>query len=564
MSYKRTLPTILNHLRWFVLVVVSACSTVGCQNSSQAENPRTSTPDASSSSQALTVLVEPSELQLSPGESRQLSITILPPGNYNVIIYLTGTGTTNAFVDTSSLSTEISDAGTTQEKATVVVAGRSDDFFVNVVANDQMVTVPVEVGANARADMRVVPLYNGPREVKEWVVNTKPGGLCEDTTGLSAATSFAFNPTQPTGELELKDQTASEPLTLYVRSRRNVVGCRRDVRIEPGRLNEVEVEMTILPLRLADLRFPLVLGLDRNENLDAALLALRRRMFAQFVDEQAELRALLSAMADAPGSPTTFEAVSRERDWGNLLERQFRQGGLQNTFSQTFDALLSEASNRLHRADLFVGELVGQENSRAEFVLRQVDGQPQTPLLSSRRHPANLEILNTEFEELRVGFELLWQPAPLLAARAEELARRNHPEASGNAIVNALQVGPISCEGIAVTLAFEPWQPCNAECFESLCNSALLQMWSRAAQNIPESSLGVTVTGRVVVGEEPVPIGLTPTETASSPTGVLPEGTMRSGEFWSGLATIQAENEFNVSVAGRFSTLTPQAVAETR
>lgn len=562
-----------------ILIAGVACS----DPSSPADVGAVRPADAGPSSVSVSVAVEPQTLNLSPGESRTLTITVSPPGEYDLIIYLEGDSTANAFVDTASFTTQVSDGGLTSAEVEVVVAGRSDDFSVNIVINGQRTEVPVKVGSDPRADMRVVPDYDGLREVQEWTVNTKHGGACEDTTGLSEPKVSTYNPTQPSSGIDIEQILANEPVTIYVRSRRNVVGCRRNVLVEPGRLNAVVVEMTSLPLRLSSLSFPLVLGLARNAALDDALFSLRRRMLSQFGSQQSVLDALLETMARTSGqceaqlscgdaNTFDFARYSAEQDWPGLLATQFGSNALDRALSQEFEALLREASHRLHRQDLFLGELTGADNTSATLTLFQIDdhslGEPET-------HAVALETVNVGFEGLRLGFEIPWHPARLLIARAEELARSNHLSETDEAIATALQVGAFRCEHIAETLAFDLTADCYATdpaaasqsdpsqtmgrvaCLQRSCNAALLRMWSRAALDIPGSTLSVTVTGRVDVGDEPEPIGLSPVSMATPITSEIGSASEQPRHPWVGQAIIQAEDAFPVSVFGQFSTVAP-------
>ncbi len=446
-------------------------------------------------------------LELSPKQSRQLTLVTDPPGRFHVRFALLGSGydsaPADAVLDTSDVQTTAD--GIAHVKLTA--PSTPTTFSVRAsVAGKVPAFLGVSVSSLGYTTLRVMPSYNGHRSVSEWTATARTGTKCSKLVGIPP----------PDGDLSVS-ASAGEPLeleapiglalTVTVRAGHYIGGCVDEPALDESDGNQLLVYASDRPLNLGATRLDLGFGpSDVRPSFSKLMKSSEAEAEGALVGNSAnDVQLLLDAMRDATtaASRDAFSAARLARGWEAALTSAFGSRAA-SRLRDPVERWLNAGVASFSAPDTFFGQL-SAEAGAAQFNLVSVAhvAPGDAGLPSSFQSSWSSDSSDT----LLLGSELSWVPSRLVTALAVAPALLEFP--SQTSLEGALAQS-VDCTLVSKTLLLHGTTPgaivygnCDAACALAACSSAISALWRRASDASAGSvaRLGVTAAGAAEVGD---------------------------------------------------------------
>ncbi|HMJ15712.1 MAG TPA: hypothetical protein VK524_30055 [Polyangiaceae bacterium] len=496
-----------------VLALVAA----GCSNGEEPSSALFREPGPDSGLPSLTtraIHFEPAEsVLLVPGEQRTVHVRVSPAGIHRVRFALLGRPSVprDASLDRSESTTAADGTASVLLTAPTV----STLFTLRASLDDEAAAeTSVSVSNSGFATLEVEPHYAGQRDVAEWVVSVHQGATCGQITS-EPGSDGALRVAAPSGQAaRVTGIPLGVPLALRVRAGYFAFGCSELGKLAPDSLNEVELEVKDVPLKLAGTELDVTLGIEPpsvpwSSSLRPAMDAVLGELSGSADDDVEALLDAMRAEIEAPLSPSGFDAARSSKDWDAAVRRALGAGA-GSALRTPIEAWMKQRLTDLNSSSAFAGVLKVPPDStlRATLQLESIAGvdaveagfRALNPVAVSSK--AGDTILIGADQAAPADLRLPWSPSRLLAALARRSARAAYPTA--NSVDEALAEA-LSCRKVAQALVANGVQSgvayagCDLGCSQDLCGAALQALWSRAQNAVPatlaSSSLSLSAAG---------------------------------------------------------------------
>jgi hypothetical protein len=424
------------------------------------------------------------EITLLAGETAQIRVDVLPPGQHEVRFALLGQAG-DAFLSESIVPTD--PAGMAETTLTVLAAASS--FAVRAAAGrvDEMlrvVTLPSSEG-----NLLVTPDYPGSRRIARWVASVHVDQTCAGLEGVpfpDGSTALATSSEVP---VRLEHIKAGSPLAVVIRAEQFVGGCRSISSLSANTDTLIYIDVLDRPMQTANLILQMSLSVGTTAELNPALEYLAFRAASALTGTATDdLAALLDAMSDLADDAQAFEEARNSRGWRAELINNLAPG-LPGTGLRTMvQSWMHTGLARLNRAGAIAGTLtVLGPDGAASLALRSVIGLSPEAAGFEPESSASADAGSEDF--LRVGATLAWRPSPFLAEAAKLVALSEDSDRSSVADAMATRFG---CPDVAAIItgvgeeAGQAFPGCDAACILTLCEGAMVRLWSRVeASDLP-------------------------------------------------------------------------------
>jgi hypothetical protein len=373
----------------------------------------------------------------------------------------------------------------------------------------------IQVRPILRGTLVVHPEYLGLRTLDGWHVTVLPEADCSNYASYDLpGKTQSFPLGRP---IVLERQPAERPLTVLLRSRHSVFGCKQDVLLSVNQSSTVTVSALDRPLQIRDLDMPLTLGLGPSPSLQGEVNAVLETMVLAFAgavsDAVALHQALLSAAQQLEPPPGDSELEAWRARVTQFMGDQ-AEGGLR----EALRVWLLAGSDRLYDPAFFVGRLrtSGSATGRAVLSLSAVAGSSPRNVGMPETYLATF--VATPGDSLRADVTFHFQPSRLFAQLAEGALQAGGPIAAPPLTLPQTLAARLNCEalGRALTQSARPEEigaateelVCNSACAAKLCRTALAEMWLAATLAEPgPASIQVLAAGPSKVNDDAQPMG---------------------------------------------------------
>lgn len=458
-----------------------------------------------------------------PGEPRDITVEVSPPGEYTVRFTLLG-DPRDAFFAQSEVSTDANGVA----KTSLTAPSEPSTFTVRAsVAGSISAEVPASA-ADVIGTIRVTPNYAGTREVTTWVASVTTGHHCSELNGIPPPDG-SLAAEAPVGELpEVHYVPIGTPIAVTVRAGHFAGGCADTIALVPVPLvNDLRVDVVDRPLQLDQTDMPLTLTADGTTDWRSALDGVASEISAAFIgDSLTDSHALLDAMQTE--TPTLTSAsdfgVARSTDgWDITLKEALGYTQAVEGLRSLIRTWISDGLDGLAAQSLLDGQIKADaETNQVTFALAAVAGASPTEMGFAQSAAATWT--SDHDDTVHMGTTLFWTPSLLLAGLAYEPAVT---AVSGATDVPAALADAYSCTDVATALTTNKdfaFGTCDASCMTTLCESALRTMWLRAARASSEiANMEIAVAGPAnPIDDEARPLGFAGSWVG---TTLLPSGT---------------------------------------
>jgi hypothetical protein len=471
------------------------------------------------------------ELGMVAGETATLTVTVSPPGAHTVRFALLGDAK-DAFVNPSLVRT--GPDGMAQTSLTALTA--SSRFTVRAAASRVSASRDVATVAVSGATLLVTANYLGNRPVQSWSASVHTNLTCEELQGVPFPDGLRLTTSEE--EVVRVDGVPPEtPIAVVVRAERFAGGCRNVQPLRASSDTEVSVDVMDRPLQMANLALAVSFGVEATEAPNPALDELVFRavspMTAGATDD---LAALLDAMGNVAEDRVAYDQARASQAWRAALVAglapELPGSGLRTMVQDWMRVGL----DRLEQPGALRGTLaLSGSAGEASFTLESVIGSPPASMGFSAVNGASAAVETEDF--LQLGTTLEWLPSPLLAQVATLTAIERDPERTSGADAMAEQFG---CDDVASILVDtsptegEAFAGCDEGCTRALCESAMVELWSRVAESgLPAVPWEISAAARAQVDAEARPTGVDASSWVGSLTveglGTTPIGGPFSG-----------------------------------
>lgn len=450
-------------------------------------------------------------LVMAPGEAREITVRIVPPGRHRVRFALLG-DSLDASLDRTEVDTD--DDGNAVVGITAPTNATSAEFRVRAsVGEDVAAELAVTVTSSATGTLTVSPAYTGARTVKFWVASAHPTTACADLAGVPPAdgdivseAAFGYDP--------VLSVPAGRALAVSLRGEEKIAGCLEVPPLAAHEIAAVTVPLSDVPLRLAGTALRLTLDLAAITPSWRVLLAPAAAAvssaFAGAADDDVD--ALLDAMlevAPARAPDADFATARTSGGWDGALHGYVALRGGNRLLRDALERWLLDGAAGLESSGALVGTVtpVAGVDGKADFVAESFGehaasaaGWPESTLVSWQAEPG---------DRLLLGLRIPWTPAELLLALGAEAALADHPAAAS--VAQALDE-VVDCAALGADLqvrALGSMGSCDASCAADVCVLALDALWRRAATDTEPvtASVELSATAAAAVDARARPVG---------------------------------------------------------
>lgn len=444
-------------------------------------------------------------LVMTPGEARELTIRIDPPGQYRVRFALLGDAL-DASLDRTEVETD--ETGRATVGITAPTNATSAEFRVRAsVGADVATELDIAVTSSATGTLTVSPAYAGARSVKFWVASAHPATSCADLTGTPPAdgeivdeAAFGYDP--------ILEVPAGRALAVTLRGEEKIAGCLEVPPVAAHALATVSVPLSDVPLRMAGVELDLTLDLASivptwSVLLEPAVAALSTALLGASDDD---LDALLDAMVEVAPTRTSdadFAAARASGGWdGALYSHAARLGG-ERLLRDAVEGWLTIGAAELEANATLVGRVtpVAGVAGKADFVAASLAGRgaeeaglPASTLASWQSEPG---------DRLLLGLRLPWDPAGPLLALGTATALAAHPTAAS--VPQAL-AEVVDCPALGADLrvrALGAMGTCDGACTADVCVLALAELWDRTASDAEPVAASIELSATAAAEVDP-------------------------------------------------------------
>lgn len=514
-------------------VFLGSALLLGCSvdNAAGAFHPDDESEEKDTTVHATLVFEEAASIDLAPGETRAISIATTPPASYELYFALRD-APSDASLDSGHLFTGKDGRATIKLHAPSTPASFTLRAWIK---NGPTTELPVAVSKQGVATIQVVPEYDGPRPVTEWVASVIAGTTCDALAGqLPGEPKGAFVATAPQPEDPLIQSVPVGPkLAVTVRAGHYAWGCADANGVGSSGATKVKVHVVDVPLALDRTSLDIKLAYAPEAQPYGKLLGGAREKFLDVFlpPGTTEAQTLLDAMAAKADDPAGFALERAAGGWDLLAAAHFATlpVPLRKQMSTWIDlglgSAMPEITGRLEAVlgvpgkALFAAASIGGLDAASA-------GAPAAHLMSWTSSPNDKVFLSGT---------VYWLPSRFVgtACRAGADQDLGALESMTDALAQAA-----SCADFASDIGGN--DACDGWCFADLCRAALSTQWQKAldasAADETIGTIAIGASGVAQVDDIATPIAMSGTwlgtisdgETSALASGeadgVLPDG----------------------------------------
>lgn len=473
------------------VVGVAACSTTRAQfylPPEEEEPPPPAPPD-----EGTLRFDEEEPLQLGPGSSGELHVTVDPPRQTTVRFALLDE------VGTASLASSFANTGV-DGKATMrlTAANQAATFRVRATVGAYAAYRSVSVVGVGLASVQVESKYTGQRadKIKTWTLSARSNKSCADLG--AAPTDGPLSVTVPNGGVPLLSNVpVGPPLAVLLRGEGLVSGCADVTGLFVGERRDVTLVVVNVPLSLTKSRLALSLSVEPAQTSWGPLTASWEARFrGAFLGGRTKAsQALLDAMSLRVVGTAGIDFQKRRvaRDWDTAVEATYANGGpdvLVSSWLPAATGSVREAPGPI-RGGLRAGN---QANAPPTFVPAEIFRL--RPDLGDKIGLFDFTWKVDASDRLSLGGAMTFAPTRLLARALGDVILEAEP-AAASPQAGLVAVG--RCDEVAdiLMLSGSVVDGCDVACVAKLCSSALEDMWDRSVRTdeIAGTSAKITFGG---------------------------------------------------------------------
>ncbi|MGC4088818.1 MAG: hypothetical protein QM756_13140 [Polyangiaceae bacterium] len=450
---------------------------------------------------ALELSFEGTPIQVAPRSDTKITVRVRPAAAYSVRFSLLDSPSAPSLGAALSRGEVVSGA---DGRASVVLSAPDSptNFELRAQVDSYFVSTTVSVEAGALTSLNVSPNYKGVRSISEWVASVHPSMRCSDFSGAVPDGPYLMRaaPSQP---LRLADVPAAAPLAVVLRSGGLARGCTTIEKPTPNGDTNVSVNVSDVPIDLAQTVLELVFGIDAQERAIKADLqggaALVQATLRRSADS--DVSAVLDAM-DAQLSASqrrTFRAARSVAAWDTSATQALGRGAA----TRLGDALTRWA--RDSQSALF------SERALEASISSNATDASIPALVPERMAGVSTEVIDVgasggvwsadPLDTLAFSASISWPAAALSCSISSGPARAE----TGQADLASALAQLLSCVALGAELANEPsWGAgCDATCSADLCTRALGTVLANAcaASTQDRTTLSVLATSSAHVND---------------------------------------------------------------
>jgi hypothetical protein len=473
---------------------------------------------------------------MAPGETREIEVRIEPADTYRVRFALLGDSG-----DASLDQTEV--VSDSDGVATVLLTAPSEptETFTIRASVGTAIAAEAEVTVSSSgndANLEIVPVYLGQREVGSWTASARPGVTCAELTGtppedgpISIGTTATFTPTLSV--------PAGRDLAVTVRSEFKVAGCLDVPPLTVGEARTVEVPANDVPVQFEGITLELQLDLTHPVPSWEALATATLDQFetAMLGEASNDVGALLDAMTEVGPThapDTNLQTVRARGGW---------DGGLDSHFGEESDIIMRDrlrtwylaGAPRLDESAPLEATLTPVAEVRdkayfsptafAGFTATEM-GFPEDVLVTWRAEPNDKVLMGASFS---------WLPWLAFTRLAEQEAA-NAAGLDDPDLLAAL-LAFVDCEAVAEELharAVSYMNDCDVTCLADICHDAVELLLDRAHNAVVADAAGLelSVAATVTVDDHARPVELSGQWVGTIDTGDQQAQAEGSAEGW--------------------------------
>jgi hypothetical protein len=414
-------------------------------------------------------------LAISPGTIHEVTVITTPPKNYEVGFVLLG-DTLNASLDRS---TAVANA---DGRASVQLRAPDDPTTFRVRASlkeGPSAELDVAVSDEGFGSIRVMPIYQGKREVVEWtasmVARTTCSAIADTLPGEPPGAMKAIAPGDDTPIL--MNVPVGPNLAITLRAGHYIKGCADKADLAAGKQMDVKVTVTDVPLDLSatnlDLDFTYTPAPEPYaEMLSHALGLIKTTYLPEGGNASAVLLDTMEQLV-TPDNAGAFATARMQNQWDVAVAQHFEalqmsstsiQAQIGSWFDSGFVAEPPHVLGRLTAAGNIPGYALFELNKLGSAAAWEV-GIPATHLMQWKAFPD---------DKVHLSGTLFWLPTRYAGAVVRRGARSLSQDYT---MAEVLGEAP-GCSTIAELLG--GFGTCDKDCTLALCQQALDHRWALA------------------------------------------------------------------------------------
>lgn len=463
-------------------------------------------------------------IEVTPGESRELSVFTTPPASYEIYFALLG-APSDASLDKSYVITEADGRAALKLHAPDAPA----TFTLRAwIVNGPTAELTVSVSKTGVGAVQVVPDYDGQRPINEWVASAIVGASCDELTGqLPGEPKGALVATSPEQQDPVIQSVPVGPkVAVAVRAGHFAWGCTDANDVAAGGTTKVKVHVVDVPPAIDKTSLDVELTYAPSAVQYGSMLDGARVSFLDvFLPPGApEAQTLLDSMEAASVDPAAFAVARAASGWDALATAHL--GALPSTLGDRMNKWIDLGFGEA--APVVTGQLVAIDGvpGKAVFLASEIGGlssdaagAPAVHIVSWTAQPDDKVLLSGT---------LYWLPSRFVGAAcqvgaAADLGVQGY---MADALAKAA-----ACSDLGATLP--GLDACDGGCLADLCRTALLTRWHDAmdvsAANDVVGTIEIDATGQIKVDDDALPVALmgnwigsvSDGETTASASGVL-------------------------------------------
>jgi len=439
---------------------------------------------------------------LSPGEHREIRLTVDPPGPHTVQLALLGMSL-DASLDVANLVTDDDGRG-----AVHLTAPRSATTFrIRATADDgPFDELVISVSADGFAVVLVRPTgYQGRRRTPEWTASAVTRTTCAALPGVPPEDGPIAASAPDGTDVRLGDLPVGPSLAITLRAGKSVGGCRDLADLAAGEVRQVEVSVTDSPVDLASTDLSIDMRIGSDIDVWRQALAADRTAFAETLlpADKSVAATLLDQMQTLAADPASFATHRAAGEWDQLLGAYLDATGVD--LREQVGVWIDDGLATTLGGELLTGRITALGVDRALLAPVRFGG-----LDASEASVPSEAVVSWQLgskDALQAGGSLYWFPSRLMASAASMGA--NAATFHFQDAQSGLSAG-FGCGSIGDTLATIMPLPssCDSDCMAWLCETAVAALWARArdasASKLQVATIAFTLSATADISPEAV------------------------------------------------------------
>jgi hypothetical protein len=482
--------------RFAQLALFGACSCVFVACGASADSPHdtstggngaTGDGDGDGDAHQTITFTETATLELAPSGVAQITVVVSPRRRQTVMFEILSTGAFDGYLTGNSMV--VSDDGT----ASVAVHAPSEptEFQIRASLPDGEETRrSVSVNVQGLGRLRVIPSYNGTRDISKWYASAWPGLSCDQ---LESSSEKGPHTATSSSRPLITDIPAGTLLAVSVRGDEVTSGCSTIAQISTDEERSVEVSMTDNPVKVTSGTLLLTLGAtteDFAHVLDTSISTSAAAFVEEYSSDTEALLSFIRAELDGTHQAAFDQLIATE----GVIQDVEAQLSSPTAISDTMRSILTNAAVYIDGPQVFEAELA-LNGLESEFTLLSAAGVDAEA--AGFDVPENWQLEVQTGDEVSLGGELIYDPIRWLAEIAEVHADPSDLDPTSR-VAQAAECAKVA-DVLVAHLGESPLEQCDVTCLNDACTSQAAALWERIKSSGEPISLLIGASGHVEV-----------------------------------------------------------------